>query len=69
MQKSHSVDEYIDTAVKSRQGLRRLRRVLLESGLEETVKWGAPCYTLGGKDVVGLGAYKSFFGLCFFRDR
>ncbi|MCP4895410.1 MAG: DUF1801 domain-containing protein [bacterium] len=40
--------------------------MLLDSGLEEITKWGAPCYTRGGKNVVGPGAFKSYFGLWFF---
>lgn len=60
-----SVDEYIENAVKWQKGLRKLRRVLLASGLDETIKWGAPCYTRGGKNVVGLAAFKSYFGLWF----
>ena len=35
--------------------------------MEETVKWGAPCYTHNGKNVVGIGAFKSYFGLCFYQ--
>ena len=31
-----------------------MRAVLYGCGLEETVKWGAPCYTHNGKNVVGL---------------
>jgi len=67
MNKTTSVDEYIDNAARWRDGLRELRRLLLASGLEETVKWGAPCYTRGGKNVVGLGAFKGYFGLWFFQ--
>ncbi len=67
MRKVSSVDEYIDNAEVWKDGIRQLRRVLLASGLEETVKWGAPCYTHGGKNVVGLGAFKSYFGLWFYQ--
>lgn len=65
MRRNSSVDEYIETAAEWRQGLRKLRKILLASGLEETVKWGGPCYTRDGKNVVGLGAFKSYFGLWF----
>ena len=33
--------------------------------LKETVKWGMPCYTYDGKNIVGLGGFKSYFGLWF----
>ena len=60
-----SVDQYIDDAVAWHDGLRILRRILLDAGLEETVKWGAPYSTRGGKNLIGLGAFTSYFGLWF----
>jgi uncharacterized protein YdeI (YjbR/CyaY-like superfamily) len=35
--------------------------------LSETVKWGGPCYTFNDRNVVGLGAFKAYFGLWFFQ--
>ena len=67
MKRFSSVDEYIDNADVWKDGILELRRVLLASGLEETVKWGAPCYTHGGENVVGLGAFRSYFGLWFYQ--
>jgi len=32
----------------------------------ETVKWSAPVYTVNGKNVLGLGAFKKHFGIWFF---
>jgi uncharacterized protein YdeI (YjbR/CyaY-like superfamily) len=60
-----SVDAYIDSSERWQNELRTLRNILLATPLEETVKWGAPCYVLDGKNVVGLGAFKSYFGLWF----
>ena len=45
--------------------LETLRQAILVPGLEETVKWGAPCYTAGGRNVIGLAGFKSYFGLWF----
>ena len=45
--------------------LARLRAILQETPLEETIKWGAPCYTANGKNVVGMAAFKAYFGLWF----
>lgn len=42
-----------------------MREVLNSTALEETVKWGAPCYTIDGKIVVGMAAFKSHFALWF----
>ena len=65
MKRYHSVDEYVEGAEKWQNGLRGLRKILLASGLDETVMWGAPCSTRNGKNVVGIGAFKSYFGLWF----
>lgn len=67
MQSSSMVDEYIRGATKWRDELIRLRRILLDAGLEENVKWGGPCYMHAGKNIVGLGAFKSYVGLWFFQ--
>lgn len=48
-----------------RSVLERVRAVMKASELEETVKWGAPCYTLNGKNLVGLVAFKDFVSIWF----
>ena len=60
-----SVEEYIERHSEWRDELARLRRILKGAGLEETIKWGGPCYTLGGKNVVGLGAFTKHVALWF----
>ena len=67
MKRYKRVDDYIETSDHWREELVQLRKVLLSGKLEETVKWGMPCYTLEGKMVVGLGAFKSFVALWFFQ--
>jgi len=62
-----SVDDYVAAAEPWVDEITRLRELLLASGLTETVKWGSPCYTLHGKNVVGLAAFKAYFGLWFFQ--
>ncbi|MEZ6015892.1 MAG: YdeI/OmpD-associated family protein, partial [Planctomycetota bacterium] len=47
--------------------LAALREVLLQSGLTEEMKWGSPCYTLEGKNVVMLSAFKDCCALGFFK--
>ena len=65
MKRYKSVDEYIAAAAKWQEGLSRLRKILLSTDLEETVKWGAPCYVHAGKNVVGIAGFKEYFGLWF----
>ncbi|TAK29808.1 MAG: hypothetical protein EPO28_19055 [Saprospiraceae bacterium] len=42
------------------KALTLLRGILLSSEMEETGKWGAPVYTINGKNVAGLAAFKSY---------
>lgn len=67
MKRCVTVDEYVENASGWRDELTRLREILNSTPLEETVKWGAPCFTHKGKNIVGLGAFKSYVGLWFFQ--
>lgn len=67
MKRCATVDEYIENAERWGDELRRLREIITSTPLKETIKWGAPCYTHGGKNVVGIGAFKSYVGLWFFQ--
>lgn len=62
---SNSVESYIKKNAHWQQSLTELRGLLRETGLNEEIKWGAPAYTLEGKNVVGLLAFKSYVGLWF----
>ena len=65
MKRVTTVDDYIHRADKWQKELTRLREILRSTSLEETVKWGAPCYVHEGKNVVGLAAFKNWFCLWF----
>lgn len=65
MKRSASVEEYFRTATLWVDEQSTLRDILRATGLVEELKWGGPCYTHNGKNVVGLGAFKSYFGLWF----
>lgn len=47
-------------------GLADLRRLCLEAGLSECVKWGHPCYMHGGRNIAIIGAFRGDFRLSFF---
>jgi uncharacterized protein YdeI (YjbR/CyaY-like superfamily) len=47
--------------------LLELRGLVRASGLAEQVKWGSPCYTLGGRNVAMVTALKEHCALSFFR--
>jgi len=42
-----------------------LRRICLDMGLEETVKWAHPCYMHAGRNIAILGAFRTDFRLSF----
>jgi len=44
-----------------------LRDIISDSGLEETVKWGQPCFTLDGRNVVLIHGFKEYCALLFFK--
>jgi uncharacterized protein YdeI (YjbR/CyaY-like superfamily) len=44
-----------------------LRKWILECGLTETCKWGVPCYTHNGKNVMMISAFKEYCTLSFFK--
>jgi uncharacterized protein YdeI (YjbR/CyaY-like superfamily) len=47
-------------------GLNALRRICRGAGLQETVKWGHPCYMHEGRNIAIVGAFRSGFRLTFF---
>lgn len=65
MKRAKTVDEYVAAQGRFADVVAELRRVLLATGLEESVKWGAPSYGHGGKNVVGVAAFKEHCALWF----
>jgi uncharacterized protein YdeI (YjbR/CyaY-like superfamily) len=53
-----AVDGYIRKNKQWQQELSKLRKIILDSGLTEDVKWRVPVYTLDNKNVVFLGSFK-----------
>lgn len=68
MKKVNSVEEYLEVNSHFSEALSLLRKIISSTELEETLKWSAPVYTLNGKNVLGLGAFKNHFGVWFFND-
>ncbi|MFK8055188.1 MAG: DUF1801 domain-containing protein [Saprospiraceae bacterium] len=67
MAKPASVDAYIAEKSDWEPILVQLREVLLELGFAEAIKWQMPVYMLGGKNLIGLGAFKNHFSLWFMK--
>ncbi len=45
----------------------QLREIAQETGLEESIKWGGPTFSLDNKNIVGLAAFKNHCALWFFQ--
>ncbi len=67
MKRTKTADEFFETVELWGDELRTLREIVLSTGLVETVKWGHPVYTYDGKNIVGVGSFKSYVGLWFFQ--
>ncbi len=47
--------------------LNELRRIVLECELKEELKWGVPCYTFNGANILIVSAFKEYAALSFFK--
>jgi len=65
MTPSQKIEQYLEKHKHFKTELETLRALLNETELVEEVKWGAPAYTLNGKILLGLGAFKNHLGLWF----
>ena len=44
-----------------------LRNILLDCNLNETLKWGQPCYVLDNSNIVLIHTFKTYCALLFFK--
>lgn len=61
------VEAFVARAKAWRGEMEKVRSVLLESGLDEEIKWGKPCFAFEGKNVAILQPFKGFCALMFFK--
>ena len=61
------VEIFFEKAEKWRAESLKLRTILLGFPMSEELKWGEPCYTFQGKNVVLIGAFKEYVTLLFFK--
>jgi uncharacterized protein YdeI (YjbR/CyaY-like superfamily) len=64
---NRKVDALIGKAKQWREEYDQLRRIILDLGLTEEVKWRHPCYTLEGKNIVLMHGFKDYCSLLFFK--
>lgn len=46
--------------------IEQLHAIVRKTPLVETTKWGGPVYTYNNKNVLGIGGFKSYFGIWFY---
>lgn len=63
--KNLKVDEYLSKTEKWQEELTKLRKIILECPLDEELKWGVPCYTFQGNNVVIIHAFKEYCAVLF----
>lgn len=61
------VDFYFSDARQWQKELAQLRVLLLDCGLTEELKWGKPCYSYEGSNIVVIQGFKAYCAILFFK--
>jgi uncharacterized protein YdeI (YjbR/CyaY-like superfamily) len=61
------VDFYFNKATKWQEEIEKLRMIALDCGLAEELKWGCPCYTFEGSNIVLIHMFKEYCACLFFK--
>lgn len=61
------VDFFFDKDDKWKKEFEQLRTIVLDCGLDEELKWGQPCYTFQGSNIVLIHGFKEYCALLFFK--
>ncbi|PZX92563.1 hypothetical protein DOS84_15725 [Flavobacterium aquariorum] len=61
------VDFYFSKSNKWQPALEQLRKIALDCQLTEELKWGTPCYTFQGKNIVLIHDFKEYCAFLFFK--
>ncbi len=61
------VDAYIGRSTKWPDEMSELRTILLGCGLDESIKWGKPCFGHGDKNIAIMQEMNDFLSLMFFK--
>lgn len=61
------VDFFFEQAGQWRAEFEQLRTIALDCDLTEELKWGNPCYTLEGSNIVLMHGFKEYCALLFFK--
>lgn len=61
------VDFYFSKAKNRQKEVEALRKIVLDCGLTEELKWGCPCYTFEKSNIVLIHAFKEYCACLFFK--
>ncbi|MBU1176449.1 MAG: YdeI/OmpD-associated family protein [Alphaproteobacteria bacterium] len=61
------VDAYLERQDRWRAEMTAMREIARQSGLVEDFKWGHPCYTLDGRNVVLIHGFKDYCAFLFMK--
>lgn len=59
------VDSFIQRESKWQEEFKKLRAICLNSQMTEELKWGVPCYTSQGKNIVLIHGFKEYCAILF----
>lgn len=66
MKMAKTPEEYLSWHPQYEGLLNKLRSILSKTELTEAMKWGIPTYCLANKNVIGIGAFKTYAVIWFF---
>ena len=61
------VDFYFTKEQKWQQEITKMRAIALSSNLTEELKWGTPCYTFQGNNIILIHTFKEYCAFLFFK--
>ena len=61
------VDRFLKNAKTWREEFEKLRKICLDCGLTEELKWVKPCYTYQESNIVLIHGFKEYCALLFFK--
>lgn len=65
--KNPKVDWYFAKDQRWQEEIVQMRKIALDCGLAEELKWGCPCYTFEGSNIVLIHVFKEYCAFLFFK--
>ena len=64
---NNRVELFINKETKWQNEIAELRSIILSCKLDEDIKWGKPCYSFNGSNVVIIQGFKEYCAVLFFK--